>query len=209
MTGGATPSTLLIATRSPGKLRELRPLLAREGYVAVDLQEVGVTPSDREDAIEAFDTFEANALAKAKYFHSQTGMPTIADDSGLSVDALGGAPGVRSKRWSGRTDLTGQRLDDANNARLLESMRDFTDRRARFVCAAAYVDAEREVVVRGETLGEIMPAARGDQGFGYDPYFFSADLGRGFGESGTEEKEAVSHRGRAMRALLAAMRAGR
>lgn len=209
MSAGEPPRSVLIATRSLGKLRELRPLLAREGYAAIDLREAGVPPTGEEDSIESFETFEENALAKARYFHACTGLPTIADDSGLSVDALGGAPGVRSKRWSGRSDLEGQALDDANNARLLSAMSGQTDRRARYVCVAAYVDGSRELAARGETFGELLTEARGQGGFGYDPYFFSWDLRRGFGESSIESKEEVSHRGRAMRALVASMRGGR
>ena len=167
-----------------------------------DLREASVAPSPDEDAVEAFDSFEANALAKARYFHALTGRPTIADDSGLEVMALAGQPGVRSKRWSGRTDLSGQALDDANNARLLDMLRDVTDPAARYVCVAAYCDGLREVVTRGETAGIIVQDARGEHGFGYDPYFFSVELGATFGERPRESKERVSHRGRAFRALI-------
>lgn len=148
------------------------------------------------------ETFEENALAKARWFHRRTGMPTIADDSGLCVDALGGAPGVHSKRWSGRTDLEGQALDDVNNALLLSTLEGARTRRARYVCAAAYCDGAREIVERGETLGDIADLPRGSGGFGYDPYFLSDDLGRTFAEVSLEEKAAVSHRARAFARLL-------
>jgi len=115
---------------------------------------------------------------------------------------LGGEPGVRSKRWSGRTDLSGQALDDANNARLLDALRDVDAPAARYVCAAAWCDGSREAVVRGETAGVILRDARGEHGFGYDPYFYSVELGATFGEATREAKERVSHRGRAFRALL-------
>ena len=126
----------------------------------------------------------------------------MADDSGLEVAALQGAPGVRSKRWSERADLSGQALDDANNAKLLRALEGVGDRNARYVCVAAYVDGVRELLARGESHGVIIDVARGEQGFGYDPYFLSSELGKTFGESAPAEKERVSHRGRAFRALL-------
>jgi XTP/dITP diphosphohydrolase len=183
-------------------LRELRPLFEAAGIAAVDLDDAGIPWSVEEDAVERHDTFEENALAKARYFHGRSGRAVIADDSGLEVAALGSEPGVRSKRWSGRTDLTGQALDDANNAKLVSALREVTGRAARYVCAAAYCDAHGSLVARGETGGEIVLDPRGRDGFGYDPYFLSHELGRTFGESGREAKEVVSHRGRAFRALL-------
>jgi XTP/dITP diphosphohydrolase len=129
----------------------------------------------------------------------------VADDSGLEVLALGGQPGVRSKRWSGRADLSGVALDDANNARLVNELRSRHDRRARYVCVAAYVDALGELTTRGESEGSIAQGPRGAGGFGYDPFFVSSELGVTFAEASLEEKERVSHRGRAFRALLAAL----
>lgn len=198
---------MLVATRSAGKLRELRPLFAARGITIVDLTEAGIVESDAEDALEVYATFEENALAKARYFARVSGRPTVADDSGLVVDALGGRPGVMSKRWSGRTDLTGQALDDENNRVLMEAMRDVADRRARFVCAAAFVDRERALVCRGEVQGTLSSAPRGAGGFGYDPYFVPDELPGGwtFGEVSRAEKERISHRARAFRALLDAM----
>jgi XTP/dITP diphosphohydrolase len=193
---------VLIATRSTGKLRELRPLFAASGVAVLDLGEAGTAESPDEDALEVFESFEENALAKARHFHRLSGRPTVADDSGIAVDALGGRPGVRSKRWSGRANLSGQALDDENNRLLLEALRDAVDRRAHYVCAAAYVDADRELVVRGEVHGHVATAPRGAGGFGYDPYFVADELGRSFGEASREEKERISHRGRAFRALL-------
>jgi XTP/dITP diphosphohydrolase len=203
------PPTLLLATRSPGKQRELRPIFGSVGIRIIDLLEAGVPESAEEEEIEKFETFEENALAKARYFSKVSKLPTVADDSGLCVEALGGSPGVRSKRWSGRTDLRGQALDDANNAKLVESVSVLPEdqRAAHYVCAAAFVDAEVpiEVVRRGESRGRIILEPRGKSGFGYDPYFFSADLGMTFAEATIEVKEAVSHRGRAFRALVAAL----
>lgn len=211
MTASVRVPAILIATRSEGKRRELLPLLAPLGSRLLTLDEAGVAPDPAEDAIEAHATFEENAVAKARWFHERTGLPCIADDSGLAVDALGGAPGVRSKRWSGRDDLEGAALDAANNAMLLESLAaaDAAGKRgrgARYVCVGAYVDGQREVVRRGETLGFILDESRGTGGFGYDPYFWSPELGATFGEATMEAKAQVSHRGRAMRALCNALR---
>jgi XTP/dITP diphosphohydrolase len=193
---------ILLATRSEGKLRELRPLFAHAGLAVVDLRHAGIVASPVEDSLEVHATFEENAVAKARYFHQLSGRPTAADDSGLVVPALGGRPGVLSKRWSGRTDLSGQALDDENNRLLILALQNAQDRRAYYVCAAAYVDDGRELVCRGETHGHIAEAARGHGGFGYDPYFFSEDLGQAFGEVSTEEKARVSHRARAFEALI-------
>ena len=199
---------LLLATRSQGKLRELRPLFRDAGFDVLDLVEAGIPETAEEENLEAFDSFEENALAKARYFHRLSARPTIADDSGLEVLALGGAPGVRSKRWSGRVELAGEELDAANNERLLQALRSQDDRRARYVCVAAYVDGRGELTRRGETTGEILRArALGTEGFGYDPYFLSSELGRSFAAVDRAEKARVSHRGRAFRALLAALRA--
>jgi XTP/dITP diphosphohydrolase len=199
---------LVLATRSSGKLRELRQLLANADYAVCDLGDMGVAESATEEDLEHFETFEENALAKGRYFASLTGLAVLADDSGLEVAALGGRPGVRSKRWSGRTDITGDELDRANNLLLLESLALATDRRARYVCAAAFVDADREVVRRGIVTGQITRDARGDSGFGYDPYFESDELRRTFGEVGGSEKATVSHRARAVRALIEAIECG-
>jgi XTP/dITP diphosphohydrolase len=200
-----TRGALLLATRSDGKLRELLPLFAAAGIPVEDLRDAGIAETREEDALEAFGTFEENALAKARWFHARSGRPTVADDSGLEVLALGGAPGVRSKRWSGRADLAGPSLDRANNARLLAALANAADRSARYVCVAAFVDGAREIVRRGETSGRIVDVPSGDGGFGYDPYFHSDELARTFGDASREEKERVSHRGRAFRALIAAL----
>jgi len=203
--------TLLVATRSPGKLHELIPLFAAAGIEVIDLAAAGIEERpDEEEAIERHETFEENALAKARYFHERSGgRPTVADDSGLEVVALGGHPGVRTKRWSGRTDLTGLALDAANNAKLLAELDGVIDRRARYVCAAAYVDSMRTVTARGETTGRILHAPRGSGGFGYDPLFESDELGLTFAEVDRAAKERVSHRGRAFAQLIAALRGPR
>lgn len=201
-----TAEPLLIATRSLGKLRELRQLFGDAGLAVIDLDEAGVTLTDDEEDLESGETFEENAVAKARYFARLAGRPVIADDSGLEVLALGGRPGVRSRRWSGRGDLAGAALDAANNEYLLRALRGFTDRRARYVCVAAFVDAARELTFRGTADGEILERPHGSGGFGYDPYFLSADLGMTFAEATVQQKESVSHRGRAFHALIAALR---
>ncbi|HKV51953.1 MAG TPA: RdgB/HAM1 family non-canonical purine NTP pyrophosphatase [Gemmatimonadaceae bacterium] len=198
---------LVLATRSLGKLHELGPLLAAHGIYTVTLDAIGVPeqPAD-EDGLEQFETFEENALAKAQYFFERAGgRPTVADDSGLEVVALGGRPGVRTKRWSGRTDLSGRALDAANNAKMLSELSTVADRRARYVCVAGYIDARGERVFRGESTGRILEAPRGTGGFGYDPLFLSNDLGVTFAEASREQKEQVSHRGRAFAQLAAWM----
>jgi XTP/dITP diphosphohydrolase len=198
----------VLATRSAGKLRELRALFAEVGIAVVDLEEAGISETANEAGIECYDSFEENALAKARWFHRRAGgRVVVADDSGLEVAALGNQPGVRSRRWSGRTDLDGAALDAANNALLLERLGSSGDRRARFVCAAAWCAGGREVVAVGEVAGTIVDSPDGLEGFGYDPYFHATELGTTLGVAGVAAKQAVSHRGRAFRALLARLRA--
>ena len=198
---------LLVATRSEDKLREIVPLLSHLPVRIVGLSESGVPVTPAEETIERYDTFEENAAAKARYFFlASGGIPTVADDSGLVVDALDGAPGVRSKRWSGRPDLDGKALDEANNRHLLAMLGESADRRARYVCVAAFADARTTLAARGETTGEITREARGSAGFGYDPYFLSDDLGCTFGEADAADKSRVSHRGRAFRKLAEELR---
>ena len=168
----------------------------------MNLSQARIEETAAEEGIECFDTFEENALAKARYFHALSGMPTLADDSGLCVDALGGAPGVWSKRFSGRDDLSGQQLDDANNAKLMSELAGVVEWKAEYKCAAAFVGNGVEAVEMGEVSGEIVREPRGANGFGYDPYFLSSELGLTFGEATTEAKEVISHRGRAFRALI-------
>jgi XTP/dITP diphosphohydrolase len=201
-------SSLLLATRSVGKLRELRPIFAARGLEVIDLDEAGIPEDPAEEELEAFESFEENALAKGRYFHRRAGLPTVADDSGIVVRALGGAPGVRSKRWSGRTDLHGQALDDANNALLLQRLAGVADRTACYVAVAVFVDGPLELVRRGEVSGRIVDGpARGTGGFGYDPFFVSDELGKSFGEASDAEKARISHRARAFALLIDALAA--
>ena len=197
---------VLLATRSEGKLRELKGILRDAGLEGITLDDAGIPHSAEEETIECYETFEENALAKARYFHRLSGMPAMADDSGLCVESLGGAPGVHSRRYSGRTDLTGQAVDDANNEKLQRDLAGAPNTMASYTCAAAFVDGPNEQVVMGRTHGWIISDPRGDNGFGYDPYFFSRELGMTFGEAGLDAKAEVSHRGRAFRALMAALR---
>ena len=205
MSSSARKGAILLATRSAGKLRELRPMFSAAGLSVVDLPELGITETADEDELERYATFEENAMAKARYFHERTRMPVVADDSGLEITALGGRPGVRSKRWSGRADLSGQALDDANNALLVQSLNGVADRRARYVCVAAYVGSDQSLLRRGEAPGIIVDEPRGTGGFGYDPYFVLAGAGRTFAELSVSEKEQLSHRGRAFSALIRAI----
>lgn len=206
MVGVAEP--WILATRNAGKLRELRALFAARGIAVIDLVEAGVVErAVEEDAVECHARFEDNALAKARYYSARVpGRVVLADDSGLEVDALGGAPGVRSKRWSvddgGGWMLDGAALVAANNTMLVRRLAGEADRRARFVCAAAWSDGATEVVVRGEVQGSIVDEARGAHGFGYDPHVFVDELGMTMAEATVAEKERVSHRGRAFVRLL-------
>lgn len=198
----------VLATRSAGKLRELHALFGGAGIHVVDLHEAAVPPLDDEEGIEHFASFEENALAKARYFALKLpGRVVVADDSGLVVRALGGQPGVFSKRWSGRRELSGPALDAANNEKLVAALAGEQDRRAAFVCVAALSAPHRELVTRGEVAGVIAVSASGRQGFGYDPYFFVPALGMTLAEASVSEKESVSHRGRAFESLLALARA--
>jgi XTP/dITP diphosphohydrolase len=184
-------------------------MFAAAGLTLVSLDELEIDESDEEADLEPHETFEENALSKARYFYEVSGgIPTVADDSGLEVDALGGRPGVRSKRWAGRDELRGLQLDEANNHALLASLDGVASPVARYVCVAAFVAVGVELTARGETTGTIVRDARGTHGFGYDPYFFSSELGKTFGESSPSEKERVSHRGRAFRELLTRIRSG-
>jgi XTP/dITP diphosphohydrolase len=193
---------VLVASRNRKKLAELRRVLDAAGVSGLTLLSL--------DDVAAFDegpetgaTFEENALAKARDAYQATGLASIADDSGLEVDVLNGMPGVLSARWSGRHGD-----DSANTSLLLTQMGDVPDDRrgAAFVSACALVSAAGEVVVRGEWPGSIVRKPRGDGGFGYDPVFLPSGSARTAAELSPDEKDAVSHRGRALAALLPALR---
>jgi len=200
---------LLVATANRGKLDELAPVLAGFGFETVGLDAFGELP----EAVEDADTFAGNARGKAEHYGRLTGLPALADDSGLEVDALDGAPGVRSARYAGPAqDAT------ANLARLIEAMEAHDDRRARFRCALCLVapddsGAQRVLVeVDGVCEGALARAPRGDGGFGYDPLFVPVEEGeaedpsaRTFAQMTREEKRVLSHRGRALAALERAL----
>ncbi len=204
---------LVVATRSADKMREIRRILAVVPDLSIlDLDEAGVSFDPEEDGLEPYDTFEENARSKATYFHRKTGLPTVADDSGIEVDALGGAPGVRSKRFAPDEGVSGQERDQANNAHLLALLegRPPEERGARYVCVAVLVDEARPMLItRGEATGAILESPRGRAGFGYDPLFLDPETGRTFAELSEEEKNDRSHRGRAFRALAEALVSGR
>jgi XTP/dITP diphosphohydrolase len=201
---------LLAASRSRGKQPEIRRILEPAGVEVVFPDDVGLWESAVEDALEVAESFEGNARRKAEYFARLSGLPTLADDSGLEVFALGGAPGVRSRRWAGVSGSTAE-VDAANNAELLRRLRGAPEprRRARYRCVLVYLRDAGAVpeVFEGACGGRILDEPRGEGGFGYDPLFFSDELGRTFGEATPEQKDAVSHRGRALRALAEALRA--
>jgi XTP/dITP diphosphohydrolase len=203
---------LLVATRSAHKLREIRRIMGDvPGLTILGLEEAGVPYQPEEDALEPYDTFEDNARSKARYFHEQSGLPTVADDSGIEVDALDGAPGVRSKRFAPDESLSGLARDLANNDHLLALLGDRPpeERGARYVCVAVLIDPDRPTLItRGEATGVILDHARGQAGFGYDPLFLDPDTGRTFAELTQDEKNERSHRGRAFRALAQALMSG-
>jgi len=195
---------LLVATRSSGKQREVRELFADLDVEVVFPVDLGLWVEPAEQLLELHDSFAQNARAKAEYFAKRTGLPTLADDSGLEVLSLGGEPGVRSRRWSGVTGPEAE-VDKANNAMLLSRLGGAPEakRRARYRCVLAYCPkyGSMTLLFEGACTGRILEAPVGTGGFGYDPLFFSDDLGKSFGEATPEEKHAVSHRGRAFAAF--------
>jgi XTP/dITP diphosphohydrolase len=183
---------LYCATTNAGKLREFQ--MALEGSFGVEpLPAIATIPPCDETGA----TFEENAIQKALYYSKHCDGYLFVDDSGLAVDALGGAPGVYSARWAG-PDAT----DEANNALLIERMQGVTNRAARFVCVVALARAGRLIeTFRGEVAGQLLDAPRGANGFGYDPLFYYPPFGCSFGEAPLERKMEVSHRAQALRAM--------
>lgn len=184
--------TLVFATGNAHKVAEVRQILAGHDVEVRSLADLGLDL----DPPETGDTFEANALQKARYVFERTGHPTVADDSGIEVDALGGAPGVHSKRFSPEATAA------SNNTLLLERLAGRDDRTARFRCVVAFVDGTHERTASGACEGRIATGARGEGGFGYDPLFLPDEApGRAMAELSADEKNAISHRGRAFRQL--------
>lgn len=191
----ALPARIVLGTGNAHKVTELGAILGPL------LPGVEFARSDGPSPVEDGDTFVANALIKARAAHLHSGLPAIADDSGIVVDLLDGAPGIHSARFAG----TG--VDEDNRRLLLDRLGDATDRTARFVCAAVYVDADRVLEHVATWEGSVLDAPRGTGGFGYDPVFVPDGAGgRTAAELSAEEKNAVSHRGQAFRALAAALR---
>ena len=195
-------NTVVLATRNAAKLRELGRILGAEDHGGAQIKLAGLDEfPGAPDVPETGATFEANALLKARAIADYTGLPAVADDSGLCVDALNGMPGVLSARWAGRHGD-----DRANLELVLAQVADVPDSRlgAQFVCAAALVvpgSGAREWVVTGQVEGRLVRVPRGSGGFGYDPIFLPDGFDQTTAEMTAEEKDAISHRGRAFRAL--------
>jgi len=187
-------TTFVLATHNAHKVEELRRILGDR------LGSHELIGYDGPEPVEDGASFEDNALIKARAANVHTGLPAIADDSGISVRALGGAPGIHSARYAGT------RVDADNNALLLQNLEGETDRAAEFVCAAALVDGEREVVVRGVWTGEVLHDPAGEHGFGYDPLFRPEGLAVSSAELTPDEKNAISHRARAFGLLVDELR---
>lgn len=183
---------LLVATRNPGKLIEIRQLLAGYPVEVLSVDDVPGAPEVEEHE----PTLEGNALLKAEALFKAFGFPTLGDDTGLEVDALGGRPGVRSARYAGED------ADPVANRRLLlQEMEGVKDRAARFRCVIAYIDPSHRLTFHGVCDGEILDTERGTGGFGYDALFRPDGFDRAFAELSSAEKNSVSHRGRALRAF--------
>lgn len=191
---------VVLASSNAGKLRELAALLNPFGWSLVTQGSLGIEP-----APEPFDTFVENALAKARHASATSGRPALADDSGLCVHALGGAPGVRSARYAGA-----EASNADNIAQLLDALRGYDDRRAWFHCTLVYLDHAADpapLIASGFWAGEILRAPRGDGGFGYDPVFYVPEHARTAAELDPAQKAECSHRGAAIRAFATALEA--
>lgn len=195
---------LVVASNNAGKLREFGELLAPLGWEAVAQREFGVAECD-----EPHCTFLENALEKARHASRCTGLPALADDSGLCVHALGGAPGVLSARYAQATDDE-PKSDARNNEKLLAELAAHADRRAHYVCVLAFVrhaDDPQPIIAEGEWHGEIIDERRGSGGFGYDPLFYVPELGLTAAELDPARKNARSHRGQALKRLVERLQA--
>lgn len=186
---------IVLASNNAGKLKEFGQLLAPLGIEVLPQSAFNVP-----EAEEPHVTFVENALAKARHCSRITGLPALADDSGLCVEALGGAPGVQSARYAGEP-----KSDARNNAKLLEALANETDRRAHFTCLLVLVrhaDDPQPIICEGEWHGEVLRAASGENGFGYDPLFGVPELGKSAAELSHDEKNSRSHRGQAVQLLV-------
>ncbi len=188
-------SKVVIASRNPGKLREIEAILTPLGIAIVSQQELGIA-----DADEPHFTFLENALAKARHASALSGLPALADDSGICVDALQGAPGVHSARYAGEP-----KSDARNNEKLARELTNQTNRQAHYYCIMAltrHANDPEPIIAEGAWYGEIILAPRGANGFGYDPYFFLPELGKTSAELEPVHKNRISHRALALHQLL-------
>ncbi len=186
---------IVLASGNKGKLREFRQMLEPMGYEIHPQSEFNVT-----EAEEPFGTFVENALAKARHVSRQTGLPAMADDSGICVDALGGQPGVHSARYAGDP-----KSDDRNNQKLIADLAGVENRAANYYCVLVYVrsaDDPQPIIADGRWSGIVIDEPKGENGFGYDPYFLVPEFGKTAAELSPEEKNACSHRGKALQALM-------
>lgn len=191
----AFPKKIVIASNNAGKLAEIRKLLAPLGIEVVTQASLGVTEAD-----EPHMTFVENALAKARHASLATGLPALADDSGICVHALYGAPGVLSARYAGEP-----RSDERNNRKLIEALQEQSDHRAYYCCVIVllrHAQDPQPVIVQDTWQGEIIAEPRGEGGFGYDPHFLLPKLGKTAAELSMEEKNRISHRGKALTRLM-------
>ena len=200
---------LVVASSNPGKLREIAEPLAPLGIEIIPQARLGIA-----DAEEPHGTFVENALAKARHASRQAELPALADDSGICVAALGGEPGVQSARFAGEppdTEAGRQGQDQRNNEKLVALLKDKEDRSAHYACVMVLVrhaDDPEPVIAQGRWLGEVIDTPRGANGFGYDPYFYLPGLGKTAAELDPEQKNALSHRGKALRRLIAKLKQG-
>ncbi|OGU20423.1 MAG: non-canonical purine NTP pyrophosphatase, RdgB/HAM1 family [Hydrogenophilales bacterium RIFOXYD1_FULL_62_11] len=188
-------SKLVIASGNAGKLREIARILA-----PLDIQAVPQSEFDVPDCPEPHVTFVENCLAKARHASAHSGLPALADDSGICVEALGGAPGVYSARYAGEP-----KSDQRNNEKLIAALANETNRRAHYTCVMVYVrhpDDPEPIISEGRWHGEIIDTPRGENGFGYDPYFLVPQYGKTGAEFDEDTKNAISHRGQALRDLV-------
>jgi XTP/dITP diphosphohydrolase len=191
---------LVLASGNPGKLREFRRLLEPLGIAVVAQAELGIGEAD-----EPHVTFIENAIAKARHASAQSGLPALADDSGICVDALGGAPGVQSARYAGEP-----KSDARNNAALIAALQGIADRRAHYYCVLAllrHANDPQPIIADGAWHGTVVDTPRGGGGFGYDPHFLDETTGLTGAELPLARKNALSHRGKAMRRLIARIEA--
>ena len=193
---------LVIASNNQGKLREINTLLEPLAIEAVPQSDFNAGEVD-----EPYATFVENALTKARHASRCSGLPALADDSGICVSALGGAPGVTSARYAGEP-----RSDERNNLKLIETLKNQSNRCAYYYCVIVLVrhaDDPQPIIVDGSWYGEIVDQPRGEGGFGYDPHFFLSEFGKTSAELSAEQKNRISHRGQALAQLVDILRAGK